>query len=42
MDKELKQILLALFYFGAGFIGTMFISRLLFILLDWIELQVLG
>ena len=42
MDKELKQILLAAFFFCAGFIVMMFTSRLLFILLDWIELQVLG
>ena len=42
MDKELKQLLLASFYFCAGFIVMAFISRLLFILLDWIELQVLG
>lgn len=42
MDDTLKQLLLAAFYLCVGFIATMFVSRLLFILLDWIELQVLG
>lgn len=42
MDKELKQLLIAAFYICVGFITTMFVSRLLFILLDWIEFQVLG
>lgn len=42
MNDTVKQLLLGAFYFYTGFIAMMFVSRLLFILLDWIELQVLG
>jgi len=42
MDKELKQILLFVSAVVCVCIATFFTIQLMLILLDWIELQVLG
>ena len=42
MDKELKQILLFISAIACVCLATFFTVQLMLILLDWIELQVLG
>jgi hypothetical protein len=42
MDKELKQILLFISAIVCVGLTTFFTIQLMLILLDWIELQVLG